>query len=81
MSDVVVHVTVSDIQSETKFVAAVEAFAKTRSDEASAIVEDSPTIMVKTIMSGNFIRKAVVFPDRRSATEFLSLWRRQKNCA
>ncbi len=81
MSDVVVHVAVNDTQSETKFVAAIEAFAQLRTSDDDALIEEAPEIMVKTIHSGEIIRKAVIFQDRHSAAEFLALWRKEKRSA
>lgn len=78
MSDVVVHLAVGDSLSETKFVATVEAFAKMRPKRTDAVINDAPEIMVKTIHSGEVTRKAVIFQDRNSAAEFLSLWRREQ---
>ncbi len=81
MSDVVVHVAVNDTLSETRFAATVEAFARSRTDCSSEIAVTAPEIMVKTIHSGDVIRKAIIFQDRSSAAEFLSLWRREEAIA
>lgn len=78
MSDVVVHLAVNDSQSETKFAATVEAFARSRVSGSSAAIEAAPEIMVKTIRSGEIVRKAIIFQDRSAAAEFLALWRREK---
>lgn len=79
MSDVVVHLAVNDSKSETRFAATVEAFARTRAAVQQAAVEAAPEIMVKTIRSGEIVRKAIIFQDRSSAAEFLALWRREKH--
>lgn len=78
MSDVVVHLAVNDSQSETKFAATVEAFAQSRSVDQNLTTQAAPQIMVKTIHSGEIVRKAVIFQDRSSAAEFLALWRRER---
>lgn len=78
MSDVVVHVAVNDNQSESKFTSAIEAFARSRTCIPGTVLEDAPQIMVKTIRSGEIVRKSIIFQDRRSAAEFLALWRREK---
>lgn len=78
MSDVVVHVAVGDTQAETKFTAALEAFSKLRLAGTDPLLAEAPDIMVKTIESGDIVRKALIFQDRHAAAEFLSLWRREK---
>lgn len=78
MSDVVVHVAVCDDQAESKFFAAVDEFARSRTSACETEAVDAPEIMIKTLRSGEVVRKALIFQDRESAAQFLSLWRREQ---
>ncbi|WP_022695642.1 hypothetical protein [Ponticaulis koreensis] len=77
MSDVIVHVSVGDNQTESKFFAAIDAFARQRFGVKNTHSDEAPDIMVKTIHSGQSIRKAITFQDRETASDFLNFWRRQ----
>ena len=80
MSDIVVHVAVCDDQTESRFVATVDQFAKSRAamSLAGAPGDDAPEIMIKTLPGEHSMRKAVTFQDRQAAAEFLSLWRQEQ---
>ena len=77
MSDVIVHVSVGDNRTESKFFAAIDAFARERFGSREMHCDDAPDIMVKTIHSGRNIRKAITFQDRETASAFLTFWRKQ----
>ncbi len=77
MSDVIVHVSVGDNQTESKFFAAIDAFARQRFGVQNKHCDEAPDIMVKTIHSGHNIRKAITFQDRETASAFLNFWRKQ----
>ena len=81
MSDVVVHVAVGDSQAESRFSAAVDAFAQSRPEPLAVSDGTTPGILVKTVQAGETIRKAVIFQDRQSATDFLAFWRRERQQA
>ena len=77
MSDVIVHVSVGDNQTESKFFAAIDEFARQRISSDDLHCDDAPDIMVKTIHSGRNIRKAITFQDRETASAFLTFWRQK----
>jgi hypothetical protein len=79
MSDVIVHVAVSDDKTETRFFAAVDEYARNRTQISDRDDIDAPDIMIKTVRSGEVVRKTIIFQDRESAAEFLSLWRREQH--
>ncbi len=81
MTEVVVHVAVGDNQAEARFLETLDTFARSRESADDNDAEESfdvPCIMVKTVPGSQITRKAITFQDRRSAAEFLSLWRREQ---
>lgn len=81
MTEVIVHVAVSDVRMENRFFETIDLFAKSQSvGEETLVAElpDAPAIMIKTVPGQQVNRKAITFQDRRSAAEFLALWRREQ---
>lgn len=80
MSDVVVHLAISNEFDENRFLSTVETFAKMRIDRPACQSDgDAPDIMIKTISGLSGAKKAVIFQDRSAAAEFLSLWRQGRS--
>ena len=77
MSDVVVHVAVGDPQTEHRFVETIDEFAKSRVEAVDMTRDEAPQIMIKTVYTGETVRKAIIFQVRQAAAAFLTLWRRR----
>ncbi|MAP96288.1 MAG: hypothetical protein CMK07_15185 [Ponticaulis sp.] len=80
MSEVIVHVAVGDAQIEDRFIATMDEFTRTQApgDRDAFHENELPLIIVKTLYGGQRIRKAITFQDKKTATEFLSLWRQRQ---
>ena len=82
MTDVVVKIELRDSDTEAKLFKAVDEFASNRAEKASGQPsEDAPQIMVKTLPGVEFLRKSLIFQDRRDAEEFMYYWRRIQQVA
>lgn len=78
MTDVVVKIDLDDLASELKLSAAIDQFALSRRANEEGVFDndEAPDIMIKTIPTGNFVQKKVIFQDRRDAEDFMYFWRR-----
>ena len=82
MTDVVVKIELRDSDTEAKLFKAVDEFASNRAgNSACQQSEDAPQIMVKTLPGVEFLRKSLIFQDRRDAEEFMYYGRRFQQVA